>query len=229
MKLFIPAVLFISPALLFGQSSPSAPNQAPPNQGAAAPAATHGSVDDSSSDYSPLTVKQKVDRRALRLIEPVTLFTSAFSAGVDQLRDTPPVWGEGAEGYARRFGSAEAMTASHNIIALGGDLAFHLDPRYRRKPDGTVRARIWNAISQSFVAYKDSGGRTINVSEIAGNMGSGFIANTWEPAGYRSPKDGFDRGLWAIAFHTGRNVAREFLPDLLRRVKLGSQTTGPHN
>ena len=224
MKLFVPAVLFASPVLLFSQSSVT-----PPDQGAAAPAATHGSVDDSTTDYSPLTVKQKVNRRALRLVEPVTLFTSAFSASVDQLRDTPSAWGQGAEGFAKRFGSSEAMTASHNIIALGGDLAFHLDPRYHRMPDGTFRARVWNAISQSFVAYKDSGGRMINVSEIAGNLGSGFIANTWEPPGYRAAQDGLNRGLWAIAFHTGKNVAREFLPDLMRRVKLGSQNSASHN
>jgi hypothetical protein len=223
MRLFIPAVFFVSPVLLLGQSSSPAPDKG------AAPAVAHGSVNDATNDFTPLTVGQKINRRALRLIEPVTLFTSAFSAGVDQLRDTPPEWGEGAEGFAKRFGSSEGMTASHNIIALGGDLAFHLDPRYRRMPEGRVRARIWNAISQSFIAYKDSGGRTINVSEIAGNMGSGFIANWWEPAGYHSTQDGLNRGLWAIAFHTGKNVAREFLPDVMHRVKPGSHNSGTHN
>ncbi len=223
MKLFLPAVIFASPVLLVCQPSPPAPNPS------TAPAVAHASVDDSTTDYSPLTPGQKVHRRALRVVEPVTAFTSAFSASFDQWRDTPPQWGEGAEGFAKRFGSAEAMNASHNIIALGGDLAFHLDPRYHRMPNGTVRARLWNAIGQSFIAYKDSGGRTINVSELAGNLGSGFIANTWEPAGYRSAVDGLDRGLWAIAFHTGRNVAREFLPDLLHRVRLTAQNSAPHN
>jgi len=223
MRLLIPVILFAGPVLLFSQSPSS-----DANQGAAAPAVAHGSVDD-TNDFTPLTVGQKVKRRAGRLVEPVTLLTSAFSAGVDQLRDSPPAWGEGAEGFAKRFGSSEGMTASHHIIALGGDLAFHLDPRYHRMPEGTVRGRIWNAVSQSFLAYRDSGGRTINVSEIAGNMGSGFIANTWEPAGYHSAMDGLDRGLWDIVFHTGGNVAREFLPDLLHRVRLTSQNSGPHN
>ncbi len=93
----------------------------------------------------------------------------------------------------------------------------------------TVRARLWNAVSQSFLAYRVSGGRTVNVSELAGNLGSGFVANTWEPAGSRSAMDGLDRGLLAIAFHTGKNVAREFLPDLLHRVKPGSQKSPTHN
>ena len=112
MRRFIPAVLLAGPVLLMGQSSSHTPDNG------AAPAVAHGSLKDTTNDFTPLTVGQKVNRRALRLIEPVTLFTSAFSASVDQLRDSPPEWGEGAEGFAKRFGSSEGLTASHNIIAL---------------------------------------------------------------------------------------------------------------
>src|SRR5580700_5892305 len=55
--------------------------------------------------YTPLTPEQKVKRRALRLIEPVTLVTSAFGAGIDQWRNVPEKWGQGSEAYAIRFAS----------------------------------------------------------------------------------------------------------------------------
>jgi hypothetical protein len=84
-------------------------------------------------------------------------------------------------------------------------------------PDGTLKARLWNAVSQSFIAYKDSGGQTVNVSEIAGNFGAGFIANSWEPHGENHVGDGLTRGALGLAYHTGKNVAREFLPDIFRR------------
>jgi len=169
--------------------------------------------------YGPLTPAQKATRRALRLIEPVTLASSAASAGIDQWRRVPHNWDEGAKGYAIRFASAEGFTAAHNATALVFDEALHLDPRYRRLPEGGAGARIWNAVSQSFLAYKDSGGRTINISEIGGNFAAGFVAGTWQPPGYRSAYDSVERGTLGLLFHTGKNVVREFLPDILHRGK----------
>ena len=114
-------------------------------------------------------------------------------------RDTPPQWGQGSEGYARRFASAEGFTAAHNGIALMFDLGFHLDPRYRRMPGAAFGARLRNAVGQTFIANKDSGGKMINVSEIAGNFGAGFIANSWYPAGYNSawPMLSREGAFWA--------------------------------
>jgi hypothetical protein len=157
-------------------------------------------------------------------VEPVTLVSSAFGAGIAQWRDIPPQWGQGAAGYARRFGEAEGYIAAHNTVALGFDLGFHLDPRYHRMPDATFMPRLSNAIMQSFLAYKDSGGRMVNVSEIGGNFAAGLIANTWEPRGYNSWGDGLERGALGLLYHTGKNVAREFLPDLLHRGKKGPYT-----
>jgi len=214
-KLLSLAVLF--PGLLLAQSASlpaDYPVEAIGSETTDAPS-TPGSV----TLLTPLTVKQKINRRAWRLIEPVTLVDSAFGAGIDQWRNVPPQWGQGAEGYARRFASSEGYTAAHNGIALGFDVALHLDPRYRRMPDGTFKQRIWNAVSQTFLANKDSGGRMINVSELAGNFGGGFVANAWEPHGYNTAGDALVRGALGLAYHTGKNVAREFLPGILHRGK----------
>ena len=204
-------IFCIAPAILFGQTmAPAAAQHA-----VAAPAAVVASVDDDAR--TPLTPEQKIRRRALRLIEPVTLVSTALSAGIEQWRDVPHAWGQGAEGYAIRFASSEGFTAAHNGVALSFDLAFHLDPRYRRKPGARIGPRVWNAVSQTFIANRDSGGTMINVSEIGGNFGAGFLSNTWHPAGYNSPEDAVTRGMLGLAFHTARNVVREFLPDVLHR------------
>lgn len=162
----------------------------------------------------PLTPMEKTIRRMRRMIEPDDLLFSAAGAGIDQLRHIPPAWGQGAEGYADRFGSAEGYVAAHNAIAAGLDIALHLDPRYRRMPGAPFKARLWNAVSQTFLANKDSGGRMINVSELAGNFGAGFVANAWEPNGYNSPTNGLERGALGLAYHTAKNVFREFFPNL---------------
>ncbi len=168
---------------------------------------------------TPMTAGQKIRRRELRFIQPVALLGSAVSAGWDQMGDVPHQWGQGAEGFAIRFASAEGNTLAFNTVALGFDLSMHTDPRFRRMEEGSVKARIWNAVSQSFLAYKDSGGRTLNVAELAGNYGAGFITNTWEPAGHNGVGDALVRGTTGLAFHTLKNVGREFLPDLVRRFR----------
>jgi hypothetical protein len=165
----------------------------------------------------PLTPEQKMKRRVLRLVEPVSIVSTAIGASFSQLQNEPPQWGQGMEGYARRFGSAEGSTAAHNFIALGFDLTLHTDPRYRRMPDGRFMPRMRNAISQTFIANKDSGGKVVNFSEIGGSFGAAFVANTWEPAGHNSTGNALTRGAVGLAYHTLKNFAREFLPDLVHQ------------
>ena len=228
MRLLIPVVLFTIPTLLYAQGQSTAADET--NSG------TRGSAADSVShatqawlpapDLDPLTPGEKAKRRAFRLVEPVTLFSSAFGAGIDQWRNGPREWGQGSEAYAIRFASSEGFTAAHNAVALGFDIAFHLDPRYRRMPQGRFGPRLWNAVSQTFIANKDSGGKTINVSEIAGNFGAGFVSNAWQPAGYNATGDALTRGALGLAYHSAKNVLREFLPDLLHRGKHASASPG---
>ena len=175
-----------------------------------------------STVYVPLTPLEKAERRALNVIAPETLFTSAFSAGIAQWRDTPPQWGEGAEGFGRRFADAEGYVAVHNSIAFGLDVAFHLDPRYRRMPQARFVPRLRNAVTQTFIANKDGGGKMMNVSEIGGNLGAGMVSGLWEPKGYRTLGDGLSRGAFGLGYDVLRNVFREFGPDLMHPGRRGS-------
>jgi hypothetical protein len=174
-----------------------------------------------SSTLDPLTPGQKAARRARQLVEPLGLLNSAAAAGIDLLADVPHQWGQGMEGYGIRFASAEGISAARNGISLGFDIALHIDPRYRPMPQGKTSSRIWNAVSQTLIANKDSGGKIFNFSEVAGNFGAGFIANTWEPPGHNAPGDALMRGATGLGFRALKNVGREFLPELWHRVRSG--------
>ena len=228
-------ILFAVPAWLFAQQPPNLPEEGaaegsganadagqrpidpptgrpadPPAASAAAPA------------FVPLTPGEKTARRAERLVEPLTLLGAAMGGGIEQWRDIPPKWGQGWDAYAARFASAEGYNAAHNGVALMFDLAMHTDPRYHRMAEAGFKARLWNAVSQSFIATKDDGGTTVNLAEIGGNFGAGFIANAWNPPLHDRPMDGLERGAIGFAYHTGKNVLREFMPDLLRMAHLRS-------
>ncbi|HVY91681.1 MAG TPA: hypothetical protein VHA14_02990 [Bryobacteraceae bacterium] len=165
----------------------------------------------------PLTAKEKLEARMRNMVSPMTQLGVLAGSAINQWRDEPAEWGQGWDAYGTRISSAEGVVVGYNSIAAISDITLHLDPRYRRMPTGTVKARIWNAISQEFLAYRDSGGRMINVSTLAGSYGSGFIANEWEPYDHSKVSDAILRGSLSVAAHVGGNVAREFLPDLLRR------------
>jgi hypothetical protein len=186
-------------------------------------------IETTLSPALPLTAKEKLELRIRRVASPMTQLGVLTGSAINQWRDEPSEWGQGWDAYGTRVGSAEGIAVSYNAIGAASDLALHLDSRYRRMPKGTVKARIWNAISQEFLAYKDSGGRTINVSTLAGSYGAGFIANTWEPADHSKASDAFVRGTLSIATHTGGNVAREFLPDFIHRFRHSpkTKTTSP--
>jgi hypothetical protein len=171
-----------------------------------------------------LTAKEKLELRILRVVSPITQIGVVAGAAIDQREDEPGKWGQGWGAYGTRVASAEGVNLSYNAVGATADLIFRLDPRYRRMPNGTFKARLWNAISQEFLAYKDSGGRVINVSTLAGSYGSEFISNTWEPAGSNKASDALTSGTLSIATHTGGNVAREFLPDLMRRFRHSPQS-----
>src|SRR5665213_2634739 len=92
----------------------------------------------------PLTSEQKAARRVKQLISPMNQLGVAVSSAVGQWSGVPHAWGQGAEGYARRFGSAEGIVTTNNAIGLTSDIIFHIDPRYRRMPEAPTKARVWN-------------------------------------------------------------------------------------
>jgi hypothetical protein len=173
----------------------------------------------------PLTAKEKLEARMRHMVSPMTQLGVLAGSAINQWRDEPAEWGQGWDAYGTRIGSAEGVVVGYDSIAAISDITLHLDPRYRRMPNATVKARIWNAISQEFLAYRDSGGRMINVSTLAGSYGSGFIANEWQPYDHSKVSDAIVRGTLSVAAHAGGNVAREFLPDLLHRLVHRSHST----
>ena len=133
-------------------------------------------------DAAPLTKKLKFQLAWKSSIDPVTILGGAFLAGVQQAGDQYSEFGQGAEGYGKRFGTVYA-----NIVAstfLSGAIFPSLlkqDPRYFYKGTGTTRSRIWRAVSNSVLCKGDNGRWQINYSNIAGSLGGAAISTTIYP------------------------------------------------
>ena len=91
-----------------------------------------------STSHEPLTVGQKFKQFALNSSSGSALLGSAFSAGINQATNSPSGYGQGGEGYAKRFGSSMATRCDPTPIARPSSCAaaarLRLTFRARLKP-----------------------------------------------------------------------------------------------
>src|ERR1039457_1981822 len=107
---------------------------------------------------APLTAAQKFQLGWKTIIDPVSLLGTSISAGIQQPRNNYPEFGQGTEGYAKRFGAQYANRVSRVIIGrVVMQSIFHQDPRYFYKGTGSIRSRALYAIGTAFVAKGDNG------------------------------------------------------------------------
>lgn len=136
----------------------------------------------------PLTAKQKLSLAARATLDPYHLIDSGVVAGWEQARNDYPGYGEGAAGYAKRFGAAYGNTISGTFIGEGLVPALlHQDARYFYKGTGSIPSRIGYALFAIVRTKGDNGKWEPNYSGFIGGLAAGAISNSYLPAGDRKP------------------------------------------
>jgi hypothetical protein len=162
-------------------------------------------------DAAPLNPKQKFRLAFRSATDPVTFFTTGFLAGIQQARDTYPDYGQGAEGYAKRYGADYAdIFAGRMLGAAVFPSIFHQDPRYFYQGSGSFGSRTWHALSSAFICRGDNGKRQFNLSHILGNFAAASISNLYRPNDDRGVFLVIDNALLHTAANAAGNLAREF-------------------
>ncbi|HZR55997.1 MAG TPA: carboxypeptidase-like regulatory domain-containing protein [Terriglobales bacterium] len=164
----------------------------------------------------PLTPKLKFKLATKVLFDPVTIIGVAMIAGFDQAGDTPN-YGQGAQGYAKRFGASYASGATD--IMIGGAILpslLHQDPRYFYQGTGTKKSRALHAISSTVITRGDNGRRQPNYSTIGGDLASAAIETAYYPAA--------DRGAGRVFTTTAINTGERALGNLVQEFILGKIT-----
>jgi hypothetical protein len=143
---------------------------------------------------------------------------TALLSGIGQASDSNPSFGQGLEGYAKRFGTTYADFAIENMLTEGVFPALlHQDPRYFRRGGGTKRSRLAYAMSRLFFTRGDSGSKQFNYSEILGAATSVTISNAYYPDG-RTVGNNVGKFTEQLGFDAASNVLKEFWPDLKRKL-----------
>jgi hypothetical protein len=162
---------------------------------------------------APLSSKQKFRLAARTVRDPFTAFVVAASAGVEQAQNHFAQYGQGAEGYAKRFGANYADTVSGTFI--GGAILPALlkqDPRYFYKGTGSIQARALYAIGMSVISKGDNGKWQPGYSPILGSLAAGGISNIYYPADDRNGAElTFENAAIQIAANAATNLLQEFV------------------
>lgn len=161
---------------------------------------------------APLSPKQKLNLSYKMLIDPATFAAVGITAGIQQSRNSYHQFGQGSEGYGKRFGAAYGTAATNLLItSVLADSVLHQDPRYFYSGEGTRRQRAWYAVRSAFRAKGDNGRWQPPYAGLLGTVAAAELSELYYP-GSRTQYTLFGRSLM---FHfvglIGLNLGEELL------------------
>jgi len=163
-------------------------------------------------DAAPMTPKLKFKLSLRSTTDPVTFLVAAGLAGVEQKHNTFPGYGQGAEGYAKRFGAAYADTMVSKMVSRAIlPTVLHQDPRYFYRGSGSIRSRIFYALAAAVICRGDNGRLQPNYSQVLGNFAASGISNLYRAPGDRTASLTFRNGLIMTGSGAVENLLREFV------------------
>lgn len=165
------------------------------------------------ANAAPLTTKLKFQLAWKSVVDPVSFAIVGGVAGVEQAQNAFSGYGQGAQGYAKRYGAAYADLVSGTFI--GSAILPSLlkqDPRYFYKGTGTWKSRFLYAVANSVICKGDNRRWQPNYSFIIGDLAAGGISNLYYPAQNRNGAAlTFENAAIAVGSGAIGNVIQEFL------------------
>jgi hypothetical protein len=176
---------------------------------------------DGSAPFAPITAKRKFYIASKDSFDYPVYLTSAAFAGLYQLENQNPSFGQGMEGYAKRLASSYGDQAIGNLMteAIFPTL-LREDPRYFRigLSGGTTWHRVGYALTRVFVVRTDKGKWDFNYSEWLGNGAMVAISNLYYPADTRNVADNVQKLGIQVGTDAFSQVMKEFWPDIKRKL-----------
>lgn len=188
--------------------------------------------------YVRPTRRTKIINYVFDAFGPYPIVGAAIGAGIGQANNTPPEWNQGAEGYAKRFGSDYGIAMVATTTRYGLSEAFKEDAMYYRCECGGIHPRVRHALVSTLTARRGEDGHLVfSIPALVGPYaGTMTAAYGWYPNRYGA-KDTFRTGNCSLLAFAGENIALEFFysgpHSLLHRMHLnnahGSPEPGPNH
>ena len=188
----------------------------------------------------PLTVGQKFAVVTRGSFDYVQYPWYGFLSLISQAENSEPGYGQGWEGFGKRYGAAFADGTIENYFT-GAILPVVLrqDPRYYQLGQGGIWHRTFYAMSRNLITLSDSGHKQFNYSEVAGGAISAAISTyTYHPKSFISYRFNSATGMTTAVFNPSDRtltntakvwgtqygydtltlVVKEFWPDIRRGI-----------
>lgn len=164
----------------------------------------------------PLTTKQKFAVVARSSFDLVQFPWYGALAGVSQAQNSQSGYGQGAAGYAKRYGAAWADgTSEYYWTSAVLPTLLRQDPRYYQMGKGGFWRRLAYSLSRTLITRSDSGHTQFNCSEFCGTMLSAAVSTfTYYPSSDRHVRNAAI--LWGslLTYDALSFIGKEFWPDI---------------
>lgn len=176
---------------------------------------------DIAAKPGPLSVGEKFMLFANESISPERLVSVSVSAGIDQARDRYHDYGQGMEGYGKRFAAAMARGDSNSFFGtfvLASLL--HEDPRFFPQVHPTLWGSVKYSATRLVVTRNDSGNSVFNISGVVGPLGGEALANTYLPVKEQTGAKTMERYGSDMAWRFAGNMFKNYWPTLFKNLGL---------
>jgi hypothetical protein len=168
----------------------------------------------------PITAGQKFKLVTRSSFDPAEFVWYGLLAGISQAQNSEAGYGQGAQGYAKRYGSqfGDGVIESYMVEAIF-PVVFRQDPRYFRSGQGGVWRREGKVLKRLVVTKGDNGNSQFNISEIGGAGAAAAISTySYHPSNEHDFGDVASTWGTQIAFDGLEMTFKEFWPDIRRKL-----------
>ncbi len=171
-----------------------------------------------ATEFRPLSQSERTHYYFKTMANPLGFVKAGFSAGIDQWKDKPAEWEQGASGYGKRFVNIFGQYSIQRTVTFCLSSALHEDNRYFNSGKVGMWSRTGYALSSGILARADDGSRHLSVSQLGGVAAGAFLSRSWQPSSQSSAGNGAVSFGITMASNMGVSVLKEFIPDLGRMI-----------
>jgi hypothetical protein len=175
---------------------------------------------DIATTEGPLSAGEKFKLFAANSTSPGTFAAAAFGAGIGQAEDSPEGYGQGAEGFGKRFGASMARNASSEFFGtflLASILSE--DPRFFPQANPTFGGSVKYSLTRVVVTRSDDGRNVVNWSGLVGPAMAEGLANVYWPEEERTASKTLERYGLDLATRAGFNMFRNYWPVFFKKLR----------
>jgi hypothetical protein len=174
-----------------------------------------------ATDKGQLDSWEKFKLAANNSVSLATVGAALAGSAFGQAINSPEGYGQGGEGYAKRFGADMARSASANMFGVFLiSSIMHEDPRFYVKKHLTFKQSVKYAAVRVFYTRSDSGDQVVNYGGLLGPLAAEGLANTYYPEGNRDFSSTMIRYASDEGWTFAGNILRQYWPKINRKLRL---------